>query len=661
MSANSFDSSIAPTDAYLASETLVSVHTCEELTSRSAAPASESAWELFERQARHTPDGVALRWQDRTITYAQLHERANELAVQFFNAGAGPEKVIATALPACPDLIASLLASLRVGAAFLALEPAHPVERLRYQIADSGCILLVTNATLRETLDARGVATLLVEETRSSEKADALPAYTPSNPQSAAYVMYTSGSTGRPKGTVVTHGNFANYLAWCHIAYLPGGKEEALVHSSFAFDLTLTSVFLPLTSGGSLYLLAESSPEALAHALKSRRFGLVKLTPSHLRLMCQMLEPGRLAAAARLLVVGGEALFPKDLAAVEEARGMRHTIIVNEYGPTEATVGCCTFSVPLDCMAAYPAIPIGKHIPNTTLHVLDSDLRPVACGAVGELYIGGACLARGYLRRPDLTAERFIPDPFAPNPGERLYRSGDLVRALANGELEYIGRIDSQLKVRGFRVEIGEIEARLSEHPELREVAVLAQEDTPGDVHLVAYFTSASPPGPDPVALRRFLQQHVPDYMIPSGWVSLTAMPLTASGKIDRSSLREHSQAYTDGSTPGGVPMTGIEEILTGVWTQVLRCPHIGLDDNYFVIGGDSIRSIQIMARAQERGLAFELDDLFGNPTIRALARLLEQRLIVNATGPSTVRLEPPLVVSEAEIDEALVRLGALA
>ncbi|MEW5926223.1 MAG: amino acid adenylation domain-containing protein [Gemmatimonadota bacterium] len=433
-------------------------------------------------------------------------------------------------------------------------------------------------------------------------------------PCSLAYVIYTSGSTGRPKGVAVTHGGLGNYLRWAAEAYGLDGGEGAPVHSSLGFDLTVTSLLLPLVAGRRVVMVPDSlGVEALAEAVRAERdLTLVKLTPRHLALLGEQLAPDEAAGRTRTFVVGGESLAPEDMAFWR--RYAPATEIVNEYGPTETVVGCCVRRIAAgDVLSG--AVPIGRPIANTRLYVLDRGLEPVPTGVAGELCVGGAGVSRGYLGRPGLTADRFVPDPFGGEPGARMYRTGDRARWLAAGELEFLGRADFQLKVRGFRIEPGEIEAALLEHPGVREAVVTARGEGAGR-RLVAHVAGEG--AADAARLREALRARLPEYMVPAAFVALERLPLTPNGKVDRAALPDPERGGpADGYAP---PRDETEAALCRLWGEVLGVERVGVRDNFFELGGDSIVSIRVLARARVLGLECTLPDLFRHQTVEALA-----------------------------------------
>jgi acyl-coenzyme A synthetase/AMP-(fatty) acid ligase/aryl carrier-like protein len=457
---------------------------------------------------------------------------------------------------------------------------------------------------------------------------------------------------------MVPHRAVVNYLSWAAEAYRAREGRGAPLHSPLGFDLTVTSLFLPLLNGGTVVLTPEDrGVDALAGLLRREgSFSLLKVTPAHLALLGQALADADLAGRLGTLVVGGEALLGEHVAPWRERLG--GTLLVNEYGPTEATVGCCVYPVPAEGALA-GAVPIGRPIANTRLHLLDASLRPVPEGVPGELYIGGDGLARGYLGRPGLTAERFVPDPFAgrdtaAGPGSRLYRTGDLVRLLPDGNLEFLGRNDHQVKIRGVRIEPGEVEAVLAGHPGVGETAVTVREDTPGDRRLAAYFVARQEPAPNVDELRRFLAERLPDALVPSVFVPLPALPLTANGKLDRAALPAPGSQRPDLEREYVAPRTPLEETLAGLWSEVLGIDRVGVLDSFFALGGDSIRSVRVVALAKEQGIDITVEDLFRHQTVAALAEAAA------GAGAGVAVVEAPVEPTEDDLARLVAELEGL-
>jgi amino acid adenylation domain-containing protein len=403
------------------------------------------------------------------------------------------------------------------------------------------------------------------------------------------YVIYTSGSTGRPKGVMISHRGLANYLKWSTNAYRVSKGGGAPVHSAIGADLTITGLFAPLLVGRSVTLVPEGfGVQALSDVLQSEKnFSLTKITPAHLEVLGQLIDSEQAAGQTRALIVGGEALRGEQLSFWQTHAPS--TRLINEYGPTETVVGCCVYEVPPGIPISGP-VPIGRPITNTQLYVLDQYLQPVPVGVTGELYIGGAGVARGYLDRPELTAERFVPNMFGRKPGTRLYKTGDLVRYLPDGNIEFLNRNDQQVKIRGHRIELREVETRVSQHPQINECVVLAKESTSGEKRLVAFITT-KPDAPSVSELRGFVAETLPEHMIPSTYVFLDAFPLTPNGKVDQQAL---TVPEAHGSADAlSMPGTPTEEVLIGIWSGILGVNQIGVHDHFLELGGHSLLATQ--------------------------------------------------------------------
>lgn len=605
--------------------------------------------EAFAAVARVGASRPALRQGHVQLSYGELDARAERLARRLRALGVGPEVRVGLALARTPQLVVALLAVLKAGGAYVPLDPALPRERTAFMIADSAPALVLTQSAFAAELAAaagRALPLLCLDGEEEEGSAAALP---PGAVQAGnlAYCIYTSGSTGRPKAAMITHCGLMNYLLAASDRYALDGTW-APVHGPLSFDATITSVLLPLLKGQTLVLLPEEDTlEALAAELDAAaRAGqpasVLKITPAHLAGLSALMEPERLAQAARAMVIGGEALSRHQAAPVLGGPAQ----VINEYGPTETVVGCCVAALDAASMPqADGTLPIGRPLSNMDMLLLDADLQAVPPGVVGEIYIGGPGLARGYLGRPGLTAERFVPHPFPRRPGERLYRTGDLGRRRFDGTLEYHGRRDGQVKLRGFRVELGEIETALAGAPGVA-AAVASVMAGPAGPQLVAHVVpggvmpgSVWPAGEGasgsadtaPVAatdapftpadaerLRALLRARLPDYMVPAHILPLECLPLTANGKVDRSALPA-PEAAPVGDT---APRTAVEASLAAVWCEVLGRERVGVHDNFFALGGDSILGLQIVARARRQGLALTARNIFEGQSVAELALL---------------------------------------
>jgi amino acid adenylation domain-containing protein len=543
-------------------------------------------------------------------------------------------------------MLIALLAVHKAGGAFVPLEPTLPSERLAFLLRDGAVGLVLSDTTFRDRLPSGDLKIVALDELEPAfegyPESNLLPVATGQN---LAYVLYTSGSTGQPKGVEITHYGLNNYLSWCASEYFGRSGSGSAVHTPLGFDLTVTSLLAPLAAGQSVTLLPESGAgrDLLELAEQEAHFRVLKLTPGHLR----MLARTRVRCRADVLVVGGEALSGDDLRDLAEL--MPDARIVNEYGPTEAVVGCSVESFPIAEVAPGP-VSIGRPIQNARLYVLDShgDLAPV--GVPGELHIGGIGVARGYLNRPGLTAERFIPDPFSDVPGSHMFRSGDLARLGADGKLEYLGRGDQQVKVRGYRVELGEIEETLRSCDGVAEALVIKVEE-----QLVAYVAPAEGSALDERSLHGDLTAKLPDYMVPAAFVFLEEMPLNRNGKVDRAALPEPVRRPT--ASPGIISNTSpLGQQIASIWREVLHLDHVDEQANFFDLGGDSLSLVKVHSRLQDlTGAAPPLIELFRNPTVEKLANLLASETSAQPAATAGNRAEHRL----ARLQPARKRMSA--
>ncbi|HEY7511066.1 MAG TPA: amino acid adenylation domain-containing protein, partial [Vicinamibacteria bacterium] len=599
---------------------------------------------LFEEQVERTPDAVALAFESATLTYRELDQRANRLAHRLRALGVGPEARVGICMERSLEMVVSLLAVLKAGGAYVPLDPGYPEDRLGFMLADSGVSVLLTQARLAPRLPGHAAAVVAVDaEADALARLPAINRDGGARPDNLAYVIYTSGSTGRPKGAMNQHGAVCNRLLWMQEQYRLGPDDRVLQKTPFSFDVSVWEFFWPLMVGARLVIARpEGHRDAayLARLMADERITTVHFVPSMLRQFLE--EPSAAEAAAlRRVICSGEAL-PHDLQ--ERFFSLMAAELHNLYGPTEAAVDVTCW--PCRRGDERHVVPIGRPIANTQAHVLDARLRPVPLGAVGELFLGGVQVGRGYLGRPDLTAERFVPDPCGDRPGARLYRTGDLARWLPDGSVEYLGRVDFQVKVRGFRIELGEVEAALLAHPAVMDAVVVAREDRPGDQRLVAYLVGPAPAG----ELRRHLLGRLPEYMVPSAFVTLPALPLSPNGKVDRRAL----PAPGDGGLAprGGVLRTPSEEALAAIWEGVLRRAPVGPDDNFFELGGHSLLATQVIAQVRKTlGAELPLRAMFEAPTVRALAARVDA---ARREEPALPAIEPvprdgPLPLSFAQ------------
>ncbi len=577
--------------------------------------------ELFAEQVARTPDATAVIYDGARLTYAELNARANQLARYLISLGAGPERLVAIAMPRSADMIVAVLAVLKAGAAYVPVDPAYPADRIAFMLADAAPVAVLTTTVLPELDLPGGVRRIDVGDPATmAEVADLArdDLSTPLTMISPAYVIYTSGSTGRPKGVLIEHRNLACLLCWARAEFTAGELAKVLVSTSLSFDVSVFEIFAPLVSGGSI----EVVKDLLALADSEGRAwdgSLVSGVPSALS---ELLSGPGARAKPRTVVLAGEALTARAVLAIGAA--LPGAEVRNIYGPTETTVYATAWRAgKADAPPVGGNPPIGRPVWNTRALVLDDALRLVAVGVAGELYLTGGQLARGYLNRPGLTGERFVACPFTEvcGAGERMYRTGDLVRWNADGQLEYLGRVDDQVKIRGFRIELGEIEAVLAAQPEVAQATVTVRHDRPGDSTLVAYAVPAAGGQLDPDGLRAATAAALPGYMVPSAIVILDRLPLTANGKLDRRALPAPEYA----SSAGLVPATARERALCEVFAQVLGLDQVGVEDSFFDLGGHSLLAAVLVARlAQRLGVRISLRAFMSSPSVRAIDRYLD-------------------------------------
>ncbi|HLL45145.1 MAG TPA: amino acid adenylation domain-containing protein, partial [Longimicrobiaceae bacterium] len=591
-------------------------------------PLERCVHELFTEQAARTPATVALVSGDRTLTYGELELRSDQLASRLLHLGVGPEDRVGICLERGPEMVVALLGVLRAGGAYLPLDPSYPPERLAYMVEDAGASVLLTQAHLAAALPSFAGARLCLDADGAPPAGGpsaALPAA--ADARNAAYVIYTSGSTGRPKGVAVPHRAVVNFLESMRVRPGLTAGDTLLAVTTLAFDIGGMEIVLPLVTGARVVIADRETAfdgARLRDALAADGITVMQATPATWRML---LEAGWEGTPRLRALCGGEAL-PRDLA---ERIGERCAELWNLYGPTETTIWSTVERV----LSGADAVTIGRPIANTQVYLLDRDLEPVPVGAVSELYLGGEGVARGYLGRPGLTAERFVPDPFG-TAGARLYRTGDRVRWRPDWKLEYLGRSDHQVKVRGYRIELGEIEAALREAPQVREAVVVVHDaGAPGDRRLVAYVVATEGASAAAAELRAHLRERLPEHMVPGVFVALEQLPLTGSGKIDRRALPapEHGPvgAYL-------APRTAAEEVLADIWAEVLGTTRVGVEDSFFELGGHSLLAIRVVSRVRQAfGTELPLRALFQMPTVAALADHVE------ALGRAGTPVTPPI------------------
>ncbi|AMK73594.1 MULTISPECIES: non-ribosomal peptide synthetase DhbF [Bacillus] len=590
-----------------------------------------SLQDMFEKQAVLTPERIALMCDDIQVNYRKLNEEANRLARLLIEKGIGPEQFVALALPRSPEMVASMLGVLKTGAAYLPLDPEFPSDRISYMLEDAKPSCIITTEEIAASLpDNLAVPELVLDQAVTQE---IIKRYSPENPDVSvsldhpAYIIYTSGSTGRPKGVVVTQKSLSNFLLSMQEAFSLGEEDRLLAVTTVAFDISALELYLPLISGAQIVIAKKETirePQALAQMIENFDINIMQATSTLWHALVTS-EPEKLRGLR--VLVGGEALPSGLLQALQDL----HCSVTNLYGPTETTIWSAAAFLE-EGLQGVP--PIGKPIWNTQVYVLDNGLQPVPPGVVGELYIAGTGLARGYFHRPDLTAERFVADPYGP-PGTRMYRTGDQARWRADGSLDYIGRADHQIKIRGFRIELGEIDAVLANHPHIEQAAVVVREDQPGDKRLAAYVVADA--AIDTAELRRYMGASLPDYMVPSAFVEMDELPLTPNGKLDRKALPapDFSTSVSDRA-----PRTPQEEILCDLFAEVLGLARVGIDDSFFELGGHSLLAARLMSRIREvMGAELGIAKLFDEPTVAGLAAHLD---LAQSARPALQRAERP-------------------
>lgn len=583
-------------------------------------PAENTLHSLVESQALRTPDSVAVVGEGTSLTYKELDQRANQLAHYLQNRGIGPEQRVAVCLNRSPELVIALLAVLKAGAGYVPFDPDYPSERLTYLISDAKVSAMVTQSSLAGRLAGSDSMVVLVDADREAiarERTD--PPSIRVLPEHAAYIIYTSGSTGQPKGVVVTHGNVMHSTA-ARLRYYREPVRGFLLLSSIAFDSSVAGLFGTLAQGGSVVLSDAASvqqPNLFRALLRDYSVTHLLTVPALYRALLQDSSDDALTGLYAVIVAGEACLNDLLIQHRRRASGVR---FFNEYGPTEATVWCTVY----EAQEVEPSVtvPIGRPIANAQIYLLDRRMEPVPIGVSGEVYVGGAGVARGYWNRAALTAERFVPDPFCRRGGGRLYRTGDLARFRPDGVIEFIGRRDEQVKIHGYRIELGEIEAALQRNLSVRLAVVVAREDRAGEPRLAAYIVPEAGGMVTGQLLRQQLQARLPAAMVPSEFILLNELPLSPNGKVDRKALPPpaliSTQSYESPATP-------IERALAEIWAQVLGLDRVGLHDNFFEIGGDSIQSMRIIAKARQAGLPLQPALLFRHPTIADLARSVER------------------------------------
>ena len=614
--------------------------------------------QCVEDRVREAPDAAAVRFEGQRLSYRELNRRANQLAHRLRRLGVGPDVLVGISMERSVELVVSLLAVLKAGGAYVPLDPGYPPARLRYMLSDTQVPVLLTQRRLVPVLPEPAAEVLCVDELDAElavEPAENLDLDL--DGEDLAYVIYTSGSTGTPKGAMNVRAAIRNRMLWMQDHFGLETSDRVLQKAPFSFDVSVWEFCWPLMNGATLVLArpeGHKDSRYLVDLIRAEGITVTHFVPSMFQAFLREPDVAE-CSTLRLIICGGETL-PHELH--DRCLSLLPARLFNSYGPTEAAIGISTWPCRLD--GARRPIPIGYPIPNTQLYVLDRNLRPVPTGVAGELFIGGRSLARGYLNQPELTAEKFIPNPLDPGSGSRLYRTGDLARYREDGAIEYLGRLDHQVKLRGFRVELGEIELVLAAHPWVREAIAVVREVGAGDVRLVAYLTGGPAGGPAdnaaggaadnaadnaagdgvprPADLAAFVKERLPEYMVPSAFVILPAIPLMPNGKVDRAALPEPEFARPDLESPFVPPRDDLERSIAGFWTSALGVERVGVQDNFFELGGHSLLAIQAVAQiASAHGVHVPVREFFDNPTVAALATWVRERVAAGAPGPAPI------------------------
>jgi amino acid adenylation domain-containing protein len=604
--------------------------------------------EMIESEVRRIPDAIALVTQESQLSYGEMDRRANQLARHLVRKGIETEGLVGVCMERSLEMGIGLLGILKAGGAYVPLDPGYPVERLMYMGNDAGIRVLLTHERTRQTADTFGCEVVSIDgewERISWESGEGGVRTT--TPENLIYVIYTSGSTGAPKGAMNVHNGLVNRLVWMQHYYNLSGSDRVFQKTPFSFDVSVWEIFWPLVTGASVFLASHEGhkePDYLVQRIVEQQITTVHFVPSMLRVFLGE-QPTEIGSSLRRVICSGEAL-PADLQ--RQFQSLIDVGLFNLYGPTEASIDVTFHSCDTDPGQA--TVPIGRPIDNTSIYLVTEQLNPVPIGVKGLIFIGGEGLARGYWNRPSLTAERFIPDPFCKHAGARLYETGDLGRHLPDGEIEYVGRVDNQVKLRGFRIELGEIESVLAKFEEVDQCAVLVKEDLAREKRIVAYVVWKSDGLTGLEEMRSRLKGKLPEYMIPSVFVSLDRVPLMPNGKLDRKALP--APVWTSASPAEGLASENRpeQEFLKAIWEKVLGLKEVGIRDNYFALGGDSIRSIQVLALARERGINLTLENLFQYQTIKDLSDAMRASRIDGVSG--RLQVAPFALVPEHDMDK---------
>jgi amino acid adenylation domain-containing protein len=601
-------------------------------------PKDKCVHELFEEQAEKSPDAVAAVYEEQQLTYGELNRRANQLAHYLRERGVGPESLVGICAERSLEMVVGLLGILKAGGAYVPLDPLYPTERLVFMARDTQAAVVLAQEHLRDKLAGYEGRVVCLDADWGS-----IAGQPESNPPSGvrsehlAYVIYTSGSTGTPKGALITHGNVSRLFAATRSWFQFSARDVWTLFHSYAFDFSVWELWGALLYGGKVVVVPyeiSRSPQAFYQLLCKEGVTVLNQTPSAFRQLMGIEEGAQRGEelSLRLVIFGGEALDVQGLRFWLQRRGDKRPQLVNMYGITETTVHVTYRPIAMGDLAAAQRSPIGVPVGDLQVYLLDTHYNLVPVGVAGEMYVGGEGVARGYLNRAELSAERFVPHPFSDKPGARLYRTGDLARVLADGKLEFLGRVDHQVKIRGYRIELGEVEAVLGQHPEVREAVVVVREDEPGDKRLVAYIVGHGGSAPLLGELRGYLRGKLPEYMLPSTIVVLEALPLTQNGKVDRNALPDPNRLSSESDAGDAPPQSELEQMIAAVWKELLKLDRVGVQSNFFDLGGHSILLAQAHAKLGEIiQREIPMIAMFQFPTISSLAGYLSQEHAVPA------------------------------
>lgn len=609
-------------------------------------PADVGLHDLIDEQARRTPDAIALIFDHRRITFRQLMDRVHPLVHRLQRLGVGTDSIVAICMERSIEMVVAIVAILKAGGAYLPLDPENPPDRLKSILDDARpAVLLTQECSLKSLPRWKGRVLSLDGETDAlaAESAEFLSVKV--HPENLAYVMFTSGSTGKPKGVMIPHRAIVNHMLWMRSTIAVGASDRILQRTPFTFDASVWEFFLPLITGAALVIARPSGHKDILYQIETiqqEQVTVLQSVPSILRVLLEAEDIGK-CRTLRFVFCGGEALT-SDLQKLFFERALGE--LYNLYGPTECTIDSTMWKCVKDWNL--PNIPIGRPIANLTAYILDEHQKLLPPGAAGELYIGGAGVGRGYLNRPELTAERFLCDPFSTDSGARMYKTGDLARFLSSGDIEYCGRIDFQVKIRGLRIELGEIENVIRDFPGIHQTVMVAREDVPGEKRLVAYLVPTDTDNFRTRDLRDFLKTKLPDYMIPAAIVSLPVLPLTSVGKVDRRALPAPTYDNLNSNREITLPRTQTERLMSQIWSKFLGIEKVGTRESFFDLGGDSLLALLMFAQiSKEFGNTLSLNSLFDSPTIEQLSLVIDKG---RAQGPKyrlvTIRAEgtrPPL------------------